>query len=121
MNRRICWSLTGIILATFLFVGSASLAAEAKISVLNPRGVLPPIRLIPMAPRLDTLDGKTVYIIHTAFGEPFLPEMQKLLAARYPKTNWIYRRKAGSYFDDDPKLWAEIQEKGNGVIMGVGH
>jgi hypothetical protein len=44
-----------------------------------------------------------------------------VLSQRYPKTNWVFKRKAGSYFDDDPKLWVEIKEKGNGMIMGVGH
>ena len=44
-----------------------------------------------------------------------------MLSAKYPKTKWIVRTKIGTYFDDDPKLWAEIKEKGDGMIMGVGH
>ncbi len=32
-----------------------------KITVLNPLGTPPPIKLKNMAPRLDTLDGKTIY------------------------------------------------------------
>jgi hypothetical protein len=113
--------MKGILLLTAFLISSAMPAQEAKIAVLNPRGTQPPIRLIPMAPRLDTLDGKTIYIVNVAFGDTFLPETQKVLSQRYPKTNWVFKRKAGSYFDDDPKLWAEIKEKGHGMIMGVGH
>jgi hypothetical protein len=111
----------GVLWAAALLFGSTLPAQEAKIAVLNPRGTQPAIRLIPMAPRLDTLDGKTIYIVNVAFGDTFLPETLKVLSQRYPKTNWIFKHKAGSYFDDDPKLWAEIKEKGHGMIMGVGH
>jgi hypothetical protein len=107
-----------------ILIACASYAADAqKISVLNPRGIQPPIRLIPMAPRLDSLDGKTIYIVDTNYPltEPFVQETQKVMAAHYPKTNWVYKKKIGSYFDDDPKLWQEIKEKGHGMIMAIGH
>lgn len=76
-----------------------------------------------MAPRIDNLDGKTIYIVDIGFTDThqFFTEMQKLLSARYPKTKWTVRTKIGTYFDDDPKLWSEIKEKGHGMIMGVGH
>ncbi len=106
------------------FITYASFSAQAqKITVLNPRGIQPPIRLIPMAPRLDSLDGKTIYIVDTNYPltEPFVQEIQKVMAVHYPKTNWVYKKKIGSYFDDDPKLWQEIKEKGHGMIMAIGH
>jgi len=93
-----------------------------KISVLNPLGKAPPIQLVPMAPRLDTLEGKTIYIVDMNFPRThqFFEEMQKLLSIRYPGTTWELRVKVGTYFNNDPDLWAEIKEKGNGVIMGIG-
>ena len=122
MKSRICWLLAGVFLAVTLLMQFASAAEEAKIAVLNPRGTPPPIRLVPMAPRLDTLVGKTIYVINIGFGDTFLPEVQKVMAEKYPQTTWIFKRKGGrDYFDDDPKLWNEIKEKGNGMIMGVGH
>jgi hypothetical protein len=51
----------------------------------------------------------------------FFTELQSLLSAKYPKTTWIVRTKIGTYFENDTKLWAEIKEKGHGMIMGVGH
>ena len=121
MIKRIHCLLVTMFLVGCLFPGSGRAVQEEKITVLNPRGVAPPIRLVPMAPRLDTIDGKTIYIVNIGFGDTFLPEMQKVMAERYPKTNWVFKRKRGSYFDDDPKLWEEIKEKGNAMIMGVGH
>jgi hypothetical protein len=94
---------------------------EKKIRVLNPLGQPPPITSTPLAPRLDTLDGKTVYVVCSGFCEPSLPELQKLLVERYPNTNWKYVNKIGTYFDDDPKLWAEIKEKGHAAVLGIGH
>jgi hypothetical protein len=122
MKSRVFWLLAGMFFGVVFLVGTAPAAEEAKVTVVNPRGTPPPIRLVPMAPRLDTLDGKTIYVINIGFGDTFLPEVQKVMAEKYPKTTWIFRRKAGrDYFDDDPKLWAEIKQKGNGMIMGVGH
>ena len=93
-----------------------------KITVLNPQGNAAPIHLIPMASRLDTLNGKTIYIVDMNFPrtQQFFEEMQLLLASRYPETKWELRIKTGTYFNNDPDLWAEIKEKGDGVIMGIG-
>ena len=42
-----------------------------------------------MAPRLDNLDGKTIYIVDIGFTDThqFFTEMQKLLGERYPENN----------------------------------
>jgi hypothetical protein len=95
---------------------------DESLVVLNPRGTAPTITLLPMAPRLDTLTGKTIYIVNMNFPytDPFFEELQKILTSRYPQVSWVFRVKAGSYFDDDPKLWAEIEEKGDGAVMAVG-
>ena len=93
-----------------------------KITVMNPRGTPPPIHMVPMATRLETLTGKTIYIVDMNFPRThqFWEEMQTLLSGRYPETNFELRIKTGTYFNNDPKLWSEIKEKGNGVIIGIG-
>ena len=122
MKKSICTPLMAFLIAVSLFVGVLQ-AQEPKITVLNPLGQPPTIARVPMAPRLDSLDGKTIYIVDIGFTDThqFLTEMQKLLSTKYPKTTWIVRNKIGTYFEDDKKLWAEIKEKGHGMIMGVGH
>jgi hypothetical protein len=125
LKKKICSSLIAFFLIATLFGLSQSKApAKApRITVLNPMGQPPPVALVPMAPRLDTLDGKTIYIVDIGFTDThqLFTEMQTLLSEKYPKTNFVIRTKSGTYFDDDPKLWAEIKEKGAAMIMGVGH
>ena len=123
MKYRFRWMFISVILVTALCTGFVAAAEEAKITVLNPQGIKPPIRLIPMAPRSDNLDGKTIYIVDTRYPltAPFVQEVHKVLSERFPKTNWVFKNKIGSYFDDDPKLWDEIKEKGHGMILAIGH
>jgi hypothetical protein len=75
-----------------------------------------------MARRLDSLEGKTIYIVTVNFPRThqFFEEMQRLFANKYPNTTWILRTKTGTYFNNDPQLWAEIKENGDAVIMGIG-
>ena len=96
---------------------------EAKVTLVNPRGQLPAIQRIPMAPRLDSLDGKTIYIVDVRwpYTHQFLEEVRNIFSERYPRTKFVVKEKAGSYGEDDPKLWAEIKEKGDAAIVGIGH
>ena len=112
-----------IILLSFIITSSLSAAETDKIVVMNPRGIQPEIRKIPMAPRPATLDEKTVYIVDTKYPntKPFVEELYAALKSRYPKTTWILKEKFGGYMDDDPKLWKEIKEKAEGAIVLVGH
>ncbi len=98
-------------------------ADEARITVMNPRGIKPEIRKIPMAPRPASLNGKTIYIVDTKYPntKPFVNELFGALKTKYPQTTWVLREKFAGYMDDDPKLWAEIKEKGDGAIVLVGH
>jgi hypothetical protein len=94
-----------------------------KITVLNPMGTPPPIQLIPQAPRLNTLDGKTIYFVNTGYiGTDRLMEvMSDWFKANYPKTNIVIKRSAGGMTGVDKALWAEIGEKGDAAIVGLGH
>lgn len=122
MKTKATYILVIILISAFASsYGSA--ADEAKIVVMNPRGIQPEIRKIPMAARPATLDGKTVYIVDTKYPntKPFVQALFDALKAKYPKTTWVLRDKFAGYMDDDPKLWAEIKEKGAGAIVLLGH
>lgn len=130
MKKRISWLIAaGMILnlvssyATAQAEKAGALTEEVKISVLNPRGTPPPIQITPLAPRLDTLDGKTVYLVDVRFmgGDIFLKEIAKWFAQNMPKVKIVFREKTGSYGVDDPELWAEIKAKGDAAIMAIGH
>jgi hypothetical protein len=116
----------GILIAVLIaaFASSFGWAAdEDKIVVMNPRGIQPEIRKIPMAVRPATLDGRTVYIVDTKYPntKPFVNELFAALKAKYPKATWVLRDKLGGYMDDDPNLWKEIKEKNAAAIVLLGH
>ena len=92
-------------------------------TVLNPRGQSTYNKeRLPLAPRLDTLDGKTIYLIDGKFGGglELLEEMQKWFSNHMPSVKTVLRQKMGNFDIDDPDLWAEVKDKGDGVVLGVG-
>ncbi len=74
------------------------------------------------APRLDTIEGKTIYLVDVGFGGgyEFLEEMRRWFSDNKPAVTTVLRRKKGNMFLDDPGLWAEIKARGHAVILGVG-
>lgn len=132
INRRRLLSLLGT--SPVLLAGSAveaeakkavhsSGGSEAKFTAVSPKGTPPAVRLYSMAPRLDTLDGKTIYLVDTGFfgGGLLLQEIQGWFQQNMPTVKTVFRKKAGGWAADDPPLWAEIKAKGNAAIMAIGH
>ena len=103
-------------------VGSISSAAE-KLSALNPMGYAPTIEQLGMAPRFESLDGKTIYLVDVHFvdGDKLLQQMQAWFAQHMPKVKTVLASKAGVYTEDDPQLFNEIRERDAAVVMAVGH
>ena len=71
----------------------AKKGSAEKITVLNPLGVPPAVRLKAQARRLDTLEGKTVYLVNDGFpgSDNVLYEMLDWFKANYPKTTVLYK------------------------------
>jgi len=95
-----------------------------KITVLNPMGTPPAVTLIPMAPTLNTLDGKTLYFVNDGYlgGDNLLYEFMDAFKAKFPTTNLVYRKKGGMGFaGEDPALWEEMHQKADAMIIGLGH
>ena len=60
---------------------------EKTYKCLNPVGIQLPVKTFPLAPRLDTLDNKEIYISIT--GEPDITiPLEKKLYSDYPNVNW---------------------------------
>ena len=56
---------------------------------LNPVGIQDPVDMFPLAPRLDKIDGKTIYFSLGAGGEQeILIPLRKRLLSDYPNVNW---------------------------------
>ena len=105
-------------------VTTAKKASAEKITVLNPLGVPPTVKLKPQAKRLDSLDGKTIYFVNDGYigTEILLPVIMDWFKAKYPTANLIYKRKGGMGFAaEDPALFEEINQKGDAMVIGLGH
>ena len=92
-------------------------------AVLDPLGQpVPENKPSSLAPRSDNLDGKTIYLVDGKFGGgyEFLEEMQGWFSKNMPTVKTVLKWKKGNMFEDDPDLWAEIKEKGTGMVLGVG-
>ena len=99
------------------------MSAPEKISVLNPTGFAPKVVQKDLAPRLDTLNGKTVYLVDCRFDDSdvFLKQMQAWLAEHMPAVRTVFKPISSVYLNDDPSTWEEIKARGHAAIVGVGH
>jgi hypothetical protein len=135
MDRRKMLALLGV--SPALVAGTPSFARTAPVSapaaangepnglvtVLNPGIATKFAERKPLAPRLHTLKGKTIYLVDTDWDgqtSGVLQEMQAWFAQHMPSVKIIYKMKRGTFAADDPGLWKEIADSGgDGVIFGV--
>ena len=96
---------------------------DPVLTVLNPLGTPPSIKLLSMASRLDTIKGKTVYIVNDGYpgSNILLGELKAVMEERHPDTEFIYRDKPGGMGGKVRELWDEINEKGDAMILALGH
>ena len=105
--------------------GRDSEAAGGKlVTVLNPAVTEKLAPRVSLAPRLNGLEGKTIYLVDMNYeglgGTPVMAEMREWFAANMPRVHAVYKLKRGNYVEDDPALWKEIaSNKGDGVVLGV--
>jgi hypothetical protein len=92
------------------------LAEKDKIyTFLSPKGNELSVQTYPLAPRLDTIDGKTIHLSIT--GEPDIAiPLEKKLKANYPSVNWTVKK---SYMPNPVPLTQEEMKTTDAVILGV--
>lgn len=122
--KRIFMSVRLLLLVAVLALISNTLYGSEKITVMNPAIANPMVDRVALTERLDSLDGKTLYLVDINWGGPdaaygVFEEMKIWFNENMPKVNVVVKRKAGSYMADDPALWKEIGEKGNAALIGV--
>ena len=83
---------------------------------LNPVGIQDPLHLFPLTPRLDTIDGKTIYVCINAGGDQDITiPLLKKLPADYPNVNWEIKRQFGF----SAELTDEEKKTADAMIAGV--
>jgi hypothetical protein len=95
-----------------------------KIAVLNPACSSTMVERVPLAPRLSSLEGKTVYMVDIGWGGPkagydVFEVIQAWFAEHIPTMKTILVKKKGMYSDDDPDLWKRIKADGQACIIGL--
>ena len=96
---------------------------EPVYAVLNPRGIIPEREIRPLSPRLNTLEGKKVYVIYTTAGNP--NDMKSIaddLQAAVPGCSVIYRTKLwGTWQHNFPWTADELNDittNADAVVIG---
>ena len=96
------------------------------ITVMNPALSTSMVERIPLAPRTDTIEGKTIYLVDLQWGGPeaaysVFEEMKAWFSRNMPSVNVEIRRSSGGPFGDDPELRKEIiAQNAAGVVVGIG-
>ena len=114
-----------LIAAALIFAGLTSAQGQKSlITVLNPAIESKMVDRVPLSPRLDTLEGKTIYLVDINWGGPeaaysVFEEMRSWFAQKMPSVKIVIKRKAGMYSQDDAALWKEIAKNGNAAMIGI--
>jgi len=99
-------------------------AGNQKIAVLNPAITEKLAERAALAARLNTLEGKTIYLVDINYEgmgiTPVLEELHGWFTRNMPRVKTVLKLKDGNYISDDPPLWKEIAAaKCDGVIIGI--
>ena len=93
----------------------------AGVTVHDPRGYPPKVTGKRLAPRLQSFDGKQIWLVDCLFdnSEPFMEQMGDWFGTHLPnaKTRIIQPKES---WVDDPAMRAKIASEGNAAILGVG-
>ncbi len=126
MNTKRLWTSSLVLLSAMIYAASmpAQSGGNGKITVLNPAIASKMATRAPLSPRLNTLEGKTLYLVDINWGGPdaaysVYEEMQAWFAKEIPSLKIVIKRKRGPYSQDDRELWKEIAQNGNAAMVGI--
>jgi hypothetical protein len=92
-----------------------------KIKVHDPRGYPPKVTGKRLASRLQSLDGKLIYLVDCLFdnSEVFMHQLRDWFAQHLPNVR-LRDIKPRESWVDDPDMRATIAADGDAAILGVG-
>ncbi|MEV1131870.1 UGSC family (seleno)protein [Agromyces sp. NPDC049794] len=93
------------------------------ITVHDPTGYPPEVKGKAPAARLETLDGRTIYLVDSRFDDSIelLRQVEAWFREHMPTVTVRVVQLASTYAKDDPELWERIRADGDAAILGVGH
>ncbi len=92
-----------------------------QLTVLDPRGFPPEVKGKRLAQRLDSLNGKTVYLVDCLFDntEAFMNQLTDWFQQHLPQVTTRIIKPAESWADDE-EMRAKVVADGDAAILGVG-
>jgi len=92
-----------------------------KVEVLNPQGYAPKVERRGLAPSLEAVRGKSVFLVDVGFenSDNFMRQLQGWLAEHEPTIRTEVVRWADQH-RPDPVLSERIASQGDAAILGVG-
>jgi len=92
-----------------------------KLTVHDPRGFPPQVAGKPLAPRLQSLDGRTLYLVDCLFdnSDAFVDQLHAWFTEHMPGVE-IKRIAPRESWVDDPEMCAAIQRDGDAAVLAVG-
>lgn len=93
----------------------------SKVSVLSPLGFPPKVMAKGLAPSLDSLDGRKIFLVDVGFenSDNFMIQLQGWMAEHQPGVRTEIVRWRNQH-EPDPELSARIKVEGDAAILGVG-
>lgn len=94
---------------------------SAKLTVHDPRGYPPKVTGKTLAPRIESLDGKVVFLVDCLFdnSEQFLEQVRLWFAENLPAVETRVIKPKESWVDD-PEMRSTVETQGDAAILGVG-
>jgi hypothetical protein len=127
MKRKILLKSVLPALVILIAIGTTSCQSDGDgrlITVLNPAMTANLAERVPLTPRLDTLEGKTIYLYDTQWGGPqaansVYEEMQAWFAKNMPSVKVVIHKGPGWMSYDKSFLKEITDKKVDGVLIGI--
>jgi hypothetical protein len=94
-----------------------------RLTVLDPRGFPPAAVRRPLAARLETLEGKTVFLVDCQFENSglLLEQVRAWLSEHLPAVSTpVVRWRGEVYAHEDRETLEQVASRGDAAILGVG-